>query len=503
MLLGMALLWRFFGPLWHCVLLSHASLLDPFVIPFITRTSVTLASTLAAPLPTAIESPEAIRLANGLTVIHKALPTPVITVDVWLPAGAMAEPVGGEGMAHFLEHLIFKGTERLAPGDFDQLVEAGGGLTNAATSYDYVHYYCCAAADQLPQLLESLAELLLRAAIPEHEFERERQVVLEEIRQYEDEPDSVALSALWAAVYGTHPYGRPILGYVESLEAQSCETLRQFHCEHYRPEQMTLVIAGGIERDRAMALATQCFAASPVERNAAVLAKGQYSESQNVTAESGSASRMRTQAVPQAVKPVPPQVATDLAEGIRRHSLTLPTVEQPRLILAWPGPGIDQAEIAVGLELLSVVLCGGRLARLVQDLREQRRWVQDIDCEYSLLREGGLFTLTAWLEQESLEPVEERIHQHLQQLADCPVKPSELERAQRLLVNDFAFSLETSEQWADLLGYHHTVATLPLAFAYPQQVRQWTSQGLQELAQRYLSPAHYTAMVLLPEGASL
>ncbi len=430
------------------------------------------------------ELPEAIRLSNGLTVIHKALPTPVITVDVWLPAGAIVEPEGCDGVAHFLEHLIFKGTERLAPGDFDQLVEAGGGLTNAGTSYDYVHYYLCAAVEQLPQLLDGLAELLLRASIPDHEFERERQVVLEEIRQYEDEPDTVAAAALWAAVYGEHPYGRPILGSVESLEAQSSESMRQFHRSYYRPEQMTLVIAGGIERDRALELAEQCFG----------------------DAASGSATAVMgdrlVATVTRPTQPAPPLVSTDLG-GISRHALALPNVEQPRLMLAWPGPGIDQAEVAVGLEVLAVILCGGRLARLVQDLREQRRWVQDIDCDYNLLREGGLFTLTAWLDEEYLERAEDCIRQHLRDLANSPISSRELERAQCLLNNDFAFSLETSEQWADLLGYHHTVATLPLALAYPQQVLQWNAEGLQALAQQYLSPEHYTAMVLRPEETDL
>jgi len=439
---------------------------------------VTIALSPAAPTAassqlTPADLPEAVRLANGLTVIHKPLTTPVITVDVWLPAGAIVEPAGFEGAAHFLEHLIFKGTERLAPGDFDQLVEAGGGLTNAATSYDYVHYYCCASEEHLPRLLGGLAELLLAAAIPEQEFERERQVVLEEIRQYEDDPDAVAASALWAEVYGTHPYGRPILGWVESLEAQSSESLRQFHRSHYRPEQMTLVIAGGIERDRALELAEQCFVTTDPSPRAAPL--------------------------PIAASPAsPPLVATDLG-GITRHSLALPNVEQPRLMMAWPGPGIDQAETAAGLELLAVILCGGRSARLVQDLREQRRWVQGIDCDYSLLREAGLFTLTAWLDEECLPKAEERIRYHLSELAKTPVSDQELARAQCLLNNDFAFSLETSEQWADLLGYNHTVATLSSALIYPQQVSCWTPEGLRSLAQRYLTPEHYTAMVLRPE----
>ncbi|NJN29638.1 MAG: insulinase family protein, partial [Synechococcales cyanobacterium RM1_1_8] len=217
-----------------------------------------LGAPCSTPTPAAL--PKLVRLDNGLGVLHHELPTPVVNVDVWLAAGSTVEPPGGAGMAHFLEHLIFKGTQRLAPGDFDKLVEDSGGLTNAGTSYDYVHYYICTLAEQLPELLPALAELLFQAAIPAGEFERERQVVLEEILQYEDDPDGVGAAALWAAVYGEqHPYGRPILGDPDQLLAQSPESLRRFHRQHYRPEQMTLVIAGGIDRDRAIALARQHF----------------------------------------------------------------------------------------------------------------------------------------------------------------------------------------------------------------------------------------------------
>jgi len=137
------------------------------------------------------------KLANGLTVIHQHLPaTPVVVVDVWVKAGAIVEPNEWCGMAHFLEHMIFKGTKRLVPGAFDQVIERHGGLTNAATSHDYAHFFITTAAQYLDETLPPLADLLLSPAIPDIEFDRERDVVLEEIRSCYDNPDWLGFQAL-------------------------------------------------------------------------------------------------------------------------------------------------------------------------------------------------------------------------------------------------------------------------------------------------------------------
>ena len=118
-----------------------------------------------------------IQLENGLTLIHQDIAaTPVVVADVWVKAGAAVEPSEWAGMAHFLEHMIFKGTDQLPPGMFDYAIETQGGMTNAATSHDYAHFFIIMAADRLPATLPYLAELLLHAAIPADEFVRERQV---------------------------------------------------------------------------------------------------------------------------------------------------------------------------------------------------------------------------------------------------------------------------------------------------------------------------------------
>ncbi len=405
------------------------------------------------------------KLDSGLTVIHQHLPaTPVVVVDVWLQAGATREPENWSGMAHFLEHMIFKGTPALAPGVFDYLIENRGGMTNAATSHDYAHYFLTTAAPYLEDTLPHLAELLLNAAIPEDEFVRERDVVLEEIRQSYDDPDWIGFQALSESVYQRHPYGRSVLGTEPELMQHSPEAMRCFHRAHYQPENMTVVIVGGIAQEPALELVSRTFQ--------------QFSEPNKC--------------------PQPEAMGQPLMAGIRRQELYLPRLEQARLLMAWTGPGVNFFHSAYGLDLLSVLLAEGRSSRLVQDLREDQQLVQAIGSNFSLQRESSLFTISAWLEPQHLERVESLIRAHLNELQTTPVSEGELARCKRLLCNDYAFSTETPTQLAGLYGYYNTIAEAQLAVIYPEQIQSFQSEDLQSLVEQYLSPHSYAVTVLKP-----
>lgn len=408
-----------------------------------------------------LSAPRHCQLTNGLTVIHQFMPTPVVAVDVWVKAGAIAEPEAWEGMAHFLEHMIFKGTERLAPGDFDRAIESCGGLTNAATSHDYAHYFITVSAQQLPQSLPHLAELLLRARIPAEEFERERHVVLEEIRQAQDDPDGVGVQALLEQLYGNHPYGRSVLGSSDRLLAQTPKDMEQFHRTYYQPEHMTVVMTGGIDYQDACTLLSQTF-------NEFVTPPG---------------------------CPAPPDL--DLPVSVSpRQTLHLPNLEYPRLLFGWRGPGTDNLREAIGLDIIATLLSGGRLSRLVQDLRETRQLVLDVQASYMLQREAGVFLLSVWLDEAMLEPVESAIATHLDDLCQTPIRAEELYRCQQLLCNDFVFSLETPSQLASLYGYYSVLDQLHTALDYPAQVRAWTPEQLQDLAKCYLIPGSHALTVM-------
>lgn len=406
-----------------------------------------------------------VRLENGLTVIHQAVSdTSVAVVDVWVKAGAIAEPEPWNGMAHFLEHMIFKGTDRLAAGVFDQAVESHGGLTNAATSHDYAHFFVTTPVQHLGIMLPYLAELILNAAIPDHEFFRERDVVLEEIRQANDDPDWLAFQALMESVYHYHPYGRPILGTEAQLRERSPAEMRCFHQTYYQPENMTVVVVGGISQEHTLKVVSQAFSSFPTRSEC---------PSTEVIAE-------------------PP------ITEIRRQELCLPRLEQARLLMAWVGPGVEQLQDAYGLDLLSIALADGRSSRLVRELREERQLVQAISSNFSLQRESSLFTISAWLEPQQVERVEALIGDRLSALASTPMTDVELNRCKRLLCNDYAFSTETSGQLAGLYGYYHTIAQAEVATVYPEQIRTFQPEDLQGIANQYLCPQHYAVTVLKP-----
>ena len=420
---------------------------------------------LSEPLTASKLPADVFRLANGLTVIHQHLPaTPVVVVDVWVKAGAITEPDEWSGMAHFLEHMIFKGTQRLAPGMFDSVIESHGGVTNAATSHDYAHFFITTAAQYLEDTLPLLADLLLHPAIPDDEFVRERDVVLEEIRSCYDDPDWLGFQALSESVYQCHPYGRPILGTDVQLMEQSPQQMRRFHSTHYQPENMTVVVVGGVEQEAVLKLVNQSFQQFP-----------QPAECPKLVAEAE-----------------PPII------DIRRQELCLPRLEQARLLMAWIGPGVDQLRDAYGLDLLSVLLADGRSSRLVRDLREERRLVQHISSSFSLQRDSSLFTISACLDPQHLEQVEELICDRLFQLQKTSVSPSELNRCQRLLCNDYTFSTEAASQIAGLYGYYNTIATAEVAVSYTHQIQRLKPSDLMHLAQQYLSPCHYAVTVLKP-----
>ncbi|MGF1541429.1 MAG: M16 family metallopeptidase [Pleurocapsa sp.] len=404
-------------------------------------------------------------LDNGLTVIHQYLPaTPVVVADVWIKAGVIAEPKSWSGMAHFLEHAIFKGSPNVGVGEFDWIIENTGGVANAATSHDYAHFYLTTAASHLPQTLPCLADILLHASIPDEEFIRERDVVLEEINSSYDDPDWIGFQALCRDLYQRHPYGRSILGEKELLLQLTPNQMRCFHRTHYQPENMTVVIVGGIESEAALSLVDDCFSRFSV----------------------------RSECPPVTVEAEPPAIA------IRRQELYLPRMEQARLLMGWIGPGAENITEAIALDLLSVILTGGRSSGLVRELREEEQLVLDIGSDFSLQKDSSLFTIGAWLDTENLQLVEAEICDRLYQLQHQTVAETELNRAKRQLINNYIFSTETPSQLAGLYGYYGAIATAEQSALYPKILDQLQPYQLQQIANRYLSPERYAITVLKP-----
>jgi len=405
-------------------------------------------------------------LDQGLTLVHQHIAaTPVVVADIWVRAGAMAEPLQWNGMAHFLEHMIFKGSKRIPPGWFDLAIENQGGMTNAATSHDYAHFYLTTANHCFKDTFPYLAEILLQAQIPDAEFIKELDVVLEEIRGSYDDPDWVSFQTLCETIYQNHPYGRSILGQEEQLIKYTPNQMRCFHQTYYQPENITVVIVGGITEKEAVNLMEK------------------YVNNQFL---------VRSESPAAIAEAEPPLI------GIRRSEIHIPRLEHSRLSMGWIGPGVENLADGFGLDLLSAVLAGSSTSRLVQELREEDHLVLDICSNFSLQQDSSLLTVSAWLESEDLELVEQRIGDRIRQLQNEQLSELELARFKRMLCNDYTFSTETPGQLAGLYGYYATIAKPELAVIYPSEIRKINPYQLQRLAQQYLSSENYAISILKP-----
>jgi zinc protease len=204
-------------------------------------------------------------LDNGMEVVvledHRA---PVVVHMVWYRVGAADEPPGKSGIAHFLEHLMFKSTETLESGEFSRVVAENGGTDNAFTSYDYTAYFQRVAADRLELMMEMEADRMLNLRLTPEEVDTERQVILEERNQRtENEPGALFGEQRNAAQYMNHPYGIPIIGWRHEMEGLTLEDAKAFYREHYAPNNAILIVAGDVEPEEVRALAERHYGVIP------------------------------------------------------------------------------------------------------------------------------------------------------------------------------------------------------------------------------------------------
>jgi predicted Zn-dependent peptidase len=423
-----------------------------------------------------------LKLGNGVTLVHQEMPTAsVASVDIWVKAGASNDPDAVLGMAHFLEHMIFKGTEAIAAGEFDLVIESEGGVSNAATSLDYAHYNFTVAASRFAITLPYLAQMLLKARIDEEDLEQERLVVLEELRQAMDDPDWCAYQHLMETAYdlypsshpSSHPYVRSVLGNEATINEITADQMREYHRSHYRPENMTIAIAGAVTREEAIEVVNAAFNNDAFARNNFL----QDNRKMNVACKN--------------VEPKSVALKPDYCKN-RRDIISLPNVQHSRLNIAWIAASVANLEEAIQLELVATLLTEGRSSRLIQDLLEGSGLVQDITSSFALQQEAGLFTISAYLEAENLQLVEDRIMQQVINFINHQVSEVELNRSKRSLCNHFTFALESPSQLANFLGYHSLLGCEDLcrdwSTAYSDIIKKVEPKDLQFLAKKYLNP---------------
>ncbi|WP_071517736.1 pitrilysin family protein [Geitlerinema sp. PCC 9228] len=426
--------------------------------------SVTLHTSKTAPQ---LNFPTVRRLDNGLTVVAEQLPVEAVNLSLWLQVGSAVEPDSINGMAHFLEHMIFKGTPRLAGGEFERLVEERGAITNAATSQDYTHYYITTAPADFRDLGPLQTEVILNASIPDAAFEPERNVVLEEIRRSQDNPQRRLYQQMAQMAFPSLPYRRPILGPAEVVANLTPQQMRDFHRQWYHPQAITAVAVGNL----------------PVEKLIDTVLAG-FSQVEP----------------PTTAPPNNPDCPSEAPfTQIERQELTDSSLQQARMVMLWRVPGLNRISQTYALDVLASILGQGRTSRLVQSLREQQGLVSRVVAGNLSHRHQGMFYISAQLPPENLAAAEAEIDRHLRQLQQELVSPSEMARVRTQVANRYIFGNETPSDRANMYGYYQSqLEDLSLAFDYPSCIQSLQAEDLQKAAQQYLSPQAYGMVILRP-----
>ncbi|MEO1068204.1 MAG: pitrilysin family protein [Cyanobacteria bacterium J06638_6] len=432
----------------------------------------------AADLPAGLVSPTIRRLPNGLTVIAEQMHLDAVNLSLWLRVGSAMESDAINGMAHFLEHMIFKGTQQMQCGEFERRVEERGAFTNAATSQDYTKYYVTTAPQDFAALAPLQIQMVMAPRLSDDDFERERSVILEEIRRADDDPRRRTYRRTMELTFDRLPYRRPVLGPAAVVEGLTAQQMREFHRTWYQPQSMTAVAVGNLPVEVLITTVAEGFDQAMAQRQAASVAAVDSIER---------------------FKPLLPGDLEPPFATVRRVVHHDQALTQARLVMIWRVPGMANLDDTYGLDILASVLGRGLTSRLVCDLREERKLVTSISCSNMTLTHQGVFMVSARLSPKHLSKVEAAIAEHIHAVVHQPVSQAELQRVQTQVANRFVFANETPSDRAGLYGYYHTLTgDITDGVNYPTYIQQLTVEDVFQTAQRYLSADAYGMLALHP-----
>lgn len=415
-----------------------------------------------------LNAPTVYTLSNGLTIIAEQIPIEAVNFGIWLNVGSRVEADSINGMAHFLEHMVFKGTPRLQLGEFEQRVERHGAITNAATSQDYTNYYITTAPQDFAELAPLQIDVVLNPKLDRADFEQEKPVILEEIHRAADSVQRRIYQHAATLAFQRLPYRRPVLGAPEAIAALTEQQMRYFHATNYQPRAMTAVAVGNLPTQELIDLVADGFAAY-----------GQDSISPDFAGANRS---------PQ---PEPP------FNSIVRQELVDPDLQQTRLILMWRVPGMNQLPDTYALDVVAAILGQGRTSRLVADLREERQLVTGIGASNSSYGLQGVFTISAQLPTAHVAEVEACILEHLTRLAREPIGAGEIDRVRRQVANRHIFQNETPSARGSMYGYYQAIAgSFQAGIDYPDKIRFVEAADVQGAVSQWLPTGAYGVLTV-------
>jgi zinc protease len=406
-------------------------------------------------------------LPNGMTVIlqenHAA---PVVSIQVWVKAGSLEERDGEAGVAHVHEHMLFKGTNSRGVGSIAREVEAAGGEINAYTSWDMTVYFVNMASRFMEKGIDILADIIENAAFDPSELAKEIEVILEEIRRSKDIPSTRLSESLFQTAYGLHPYGRPVIGYEETVRSFTREDVMRFYRNWYVPEDLVWVMVGDLDPATLMPQLEEKL------------------------------SRIPNRPVPVRNRPAEPR------QHAPRVFIQREDVKEAYLKLGFHTPDISDPDVPT-LDVLAQILGQGRSSRLYSSLRMQRRLVNSISA-YSMTPAGpGLFLISTSLETQDIDEALSGILEDTFRPCFEPVTIDELNKAKTQIESDFIYQKETVQGQARELGYYEAVTgDLSFGQGYLNRLRSVHVEDVLRVARAYLRPDNLTLGVLVPKGAT-
>jgi len=418
--------------------------------------------------PRALKNPE-IRcetLPNGLTVLLcESEIAPVAEIQLWAKVGSADERPFESGLAHFHEHMLFKGTERRAVGDVAGDIEGAGGRINAFTSFDVTCYHATLPRDQLETGVDVLTDALLHSTFVPEEIEREIEVVLEEIRRSEDSPTQVLGQAVFGECYREHPYRAPILGTRESVESFNRERVQAFYERWYTPDNLMAVAVGDFDAARLIEQLDTAFQGRP----------------------RGTVERSRAAEPPQ---------------DERRTVLCERPFERVNMEIAYPGVTLSDPDCAA-IDLLVFILGNSESSRLNRRVKERDGLVDRIDAYSYTPMDPGMTSVSIGTDAErTLDSIAAAVRE-IERLRVEAVSKEELERARINFLAAEHFERESVTGMAQkLASFHATAGDYREEARYLERIRNATPEDLLRMARRYLAPEHMTVGAVLADAGT-
>jgi zinc protease len=408
------------------------------------------------------------KLKNRLQVLLvESRKSPVVSVQMWVRTGSADEKKGEEGISHFIEHLLFKGTRQFKTGEIAALVEGSGGELNAYTSYDQTVFYVTIASQKVDVALEVISEMMGFPSFDPKEIDNERGVVIEEIKRGEDSLGQVAWKELFRTVFKKHTYKTPIIGFEKNIRELSAKKIKSYYKKRYVPENMFLVVTGDF---------------SPAEMTKKV--KRYFEEFQPFKME-----KRKRQKEPIQTK--------------TRIQLVPTQFKKTQSYLAWPVPAIDHRDVPA-LDILSMILGTGDSSRLTKRLRLDNLLVQSVGSMAYTPKDKGVFSLSLTGDSSLIPRAIEESLEVILEMMKAPPSQDEMKRALSLFSSEDVYAMETVDGLSRKVGSDLFYMNDPEYFkAYLDKIFTLKPQDISRIARKYLRPETLSLVYLsenLPTG---